>query len=80
MDAQAFGRLDAVARYSMYQSSQAENAALAAALQALLVDANRLCDRNLGGTYEEDCGRSIEQARTVLQGLQGETISTEDAS
>jgi hypothetical protein len=32
---------------------------LVAAAQELRNDANRLCDRNLGGTYEEDCRRSI---------------------
>lgn len=51
---------------------ETECAALAAALQALLIDANRLCDRNLGGTYEEDCRRSIEQARTALALAHGE--------
>lgn len=36
------------------------------ALRALVNDANRLCDRNQGGTYEEDCRRSIAAARAVL--------------
>lgn len=37
-----------------------------AALRDLRQNANRLCDRNLGGTYEEDCRRSIAQADVVL--------------
>ena len=35
-------------------------------LEELVIDANRLCDRNQGGTYEEDCRRSIAKARAVL--------------
>jgi hypothetical protein len=37
-----------------------------AALADLIQNANRLCDRNQGGTYEEDCRRSIARARAVL--------------
>jgi hypothetical protein len=36
------------------------------ALKALVIDANRLCDRNLGGTYEEDCRRTLVAARAAL--------------
>ncbi len=32
----------------------------------LCIDANRLCDRQLGGTYEEDCRRSIAKADAAL--------------
>lgn len=39
---------------------------LAEALKLLCGDANRLCDRQLGGTYEEDCRRAIDQARAAL--------------
>lgn len=39
---------------------------LLAALKQLRLDANRLCDRNLGGTYEEDCRRSITAADIVI--------------
>lgn len=42
------------------------NADLIAVLQALTIDSNRLCDRQLGGTYEEDCRQSIANARAVL--------------
>lgn len=35
-------------------------------IDALLIDANRLCDRQLGGTYEADCRRSIEALREAL--------------
>lgn len=40
---------------------------LLAALKALRIDANRLLDRNLGGTYEEDCRRSIALADAAIQ-------------
>ncbi len=36
------------------------------ALKNLRIDANRLCDRNLGGTYEDDCRRSIAGADAAL--------------
>lgn len=36
------------------------------ALQQLRIDANRLCDRQLGGTYEEDCRRSIAAADAAI--------------
>lgn len=57
-----------------FGSEQAEaNARLIAAapelldaLKALAIDANRLCDRNLGGTYEEDCRRALEVAGAVI--------------
>jgi hypothetical protein len=41
-----------------------------AALRALTIDANRLCDRALGGTYEEDCRRSVASARSLLTKLE----------
>jgi hypothetical protein len=37
------------------------------ALQTLRINANRLCDRQLGGTYEDDCRRSIAKADDVLR-------------
>jgi len=39
---------------------------LVAALKRLRIDANRLCDRMLGGSYEDDCRRSIAIADAVL--------------
>jgi hypothetical protein len=45
-----------------------EVAGLREALEDLVQNANRLCDRQLGGTYEEDCRRSIAQARAALSG------------
>lgn len=36
------------------------------ALKELRINANRLCDHNQGGTYEEDCRRSIANADAVL--------------
>lgn len=39
------------------------------ALRQLRIDANRLCDRNLGGTYEDDCRRAIAQANSVIAKL-----------
>jgi hypothetical protein len=40
---------------------------LIAALRDLRINANRLCDRNLGGTYEDDCRRSIARADAALK-------------
>lgn len=37
------------------------------ALEQLRIDANRLCDRQLGGTYEDDCRRSLRKADAALQ-------------
>ena len=47
-----------------------EHARLRAALKALCIDANRLCDRMEGGTYEEDCRRAIAATRTLLAASQ----------
>lgn len=41
--------------------------ALREALEELRINANRLCDRNLGGTYEDDCRRSIANADVLLR-------------
>jgi hypothetical protein len=41
------------------------------ALKALVIDARRLCDRNLGGTYEEDCRRSIARAEAAARSRGG---------
>jgi hypothetical protein len=41
---------------------------LVEALEQLRIDANRLCDRNLGGTYEADCRRAIAKADAALAG------------
>lgn len=43
-----------------------ETADLLTALKELRQDANRLCDRGLGGTYEEDCRRSIAKVDAAL--------------
>lgn len=40
--------------------------ALREALRELRINANRLCDRNLGGTYEDDCRRSLKKAEATL--------------
>lgn len=42
---------------------------LEAAARDLRQNANRLCDRNTGGTYEEDCRRSIQQMDAALAAL-----------
>jgi hypothetical protein len=39
---------------------------LLAALRELRINANRLCDRQLGGTYEEDCRRSLAVADAAI--------------
>lgn len=49
-----------------HQEIRAERDRLREALQALRIDANRLRDRQLGGTYEEDCRRSIAHADQAL--------------
>lgn len=49
------------------EKAEAALVALRAALQRLRIDANRLCDRQLGGTYEDDCRRSIAMADAVLK-------------
>lgn len=54
---------------------EAECAALRAALEALRIDANRLCDRNIGGTYEDDCRRSIARADAALARVFGEATA-----
>jgi hypothetical protein len=38
-----------------------------AALEELRLNANRLCDRQLGGTYEDDCRRSLQRADEALR-------------
>jgi hypothetical protein len=48
-------------------SAEADVLRLRTALQTLVIDANRLCDRRMGGTYEEDCRRSIIAAREALR-------------
>ena len=45
---------------------RAREAKIRDAATALRIDANRLCDRNLGGTYEEDCRRSIAALDAAL--------------
>lgn len=35
-------------------------------LDDLCVDANRLCDRNLGSSYEDDCRQSVAHARRAI--------------
>lgn len=43
-----------------------ENERLKSAIRTLIIDANRLCDRQLGGTYEDDARRSIQAARIAI--------------
>ena len=50
----------------LQQAEQARDMAHAA-LRELRINANRLCDRNMGGSYEEDCRRSIANADAVLE-------------
>ena len=45
--------------------------AMLAALKVLRNDANRLCDRNLGGTYEADCRRAVAAAAAVIYRAEG---------
>lgn len=48
------------------KAAEAEIVSLREALTELRIDANRLCDRRLGGTYEDDCRRSIRKADGAL--------------
>jgi hypothetical protein len=41
------------------------------ALKQLRIDANRLCDRQLGGSYEADCRLSIKQADDAIAKAMG---------
>jgi excisionase family DNA binding protein len=56
----------AAAGVSQLRTLTAERDALRAALVELRINANRLCDRMLGGTYEDDCRRSIAKADEAL--------------
>ena len=44
---------------------------LLAALKTLRLDANTLCDRCLGGTYEDDCRAAIEIADLAIAKAEG---------
>lgn len=44
---------------------------LLAALKTLRIDANRLCDRQLGGSYEDDCRRSLAVADAAIHKAKG---------
>jgi len=57
-----------------------ERETLQQAVETLCIDANRLCDRNLGGTYEEDCRRSITVARAALRTTAEQERATRQAS
>jgi hypothetical protein len=46
-------------------------AELLAALRALRIDAKRLCDRQLGGSYEADCRRAIAVADAAIDKAEG---------
>ena len=45
------------------------------ALTLLRIDANRLCDRMLGGSYEYDCRLAIRRADEVLHEIAGAEVS-----
>jgi hypothetical protein len=48
------------------EAAESSLTALREALRQLRIDANRLCDRQLGGSYEADCRRSIAAADAAL--------------
>lgn len=48
---------------------------LVAALKTLRIDANRLADRNLGGTYEDDVRRAIAGADAALSKVSSPRVS-----
>lgn len=47
-------------------SLASQRAELLAALKALVIDANRLCDRQQGGSYEDDCRSSLAIAKAAI--------------
>jgi hypothetical protein len=66
-----------VARTCFAPASEANARLIAAApdllkaLRDLQHNANRLCDRQLGGTYEDDCRRSIAWAKAAIAKAEG---------
>lgn len=48
------------------EEARQQIAALTKALTTLRIDANRLCDRQLGGSYEQDCRAAIKLADAAL--------------
>jgi hypothetical protein len=56
----------------LVQAVLSVNDDVVAALKDLRINANRLCDRQLGGTYEDDCRRSIARADAALSHAHGE--------
>jgi hypothetical protein len=48
------------------EQAEQEQDRLRKALEELRINANRLCDRQLGGTYEDDCRRSLAKAEAAL--------------
>ena len=56
--------------------SEQSRETLRTALHDLRVDANRLCDRQLGGTYEADCRLSIARADAALAASSGPPPAT----
>jgi isoleucyl-tRNA synthetase len=53
------------ARHIVWRKDEARIEELTKTLECLRIDANRLCDRMLGGTYEEDCRRTLALVETV---------------
>jgi hypothetical protein len=49
------------------EALQVERREIEALVQALVIDANRLCDRQLGGTYGEDCRRSLARVKALMK-------------
>jgi hypothetical protein len=49
------------------ERAEADAAALWEALRTLRIDCNRLCGRQLGGTYEDDARKSIREADVALE-------------
>jgi len=64
--------LEIVALRAERDDLKAAHAKLRASAWSLLTDANRLCDRNQGGTYEEDCRLSIKLVRAALDAEKGQ--------
>jgi hypothetical protein len=55
-----------VAEQDKFTAEQEKQRRLREALSELRINANRLCDRSLGGSYEDDCRLSLKRAETAL--------------
>ncbi len=61
------------AHFDRIQARQiAARVELLASTKELRINANRLCDRQLGGSYEDDCRRSIARVDAAIRAMESE--------